>query len=159
MSKPVCYAIATKEGKYGDDRYETEAAAEAAIFESEVVANARVMDAKFRASVGKPNFTDNYELKARQDFDEAGYHPLAVEMTDTIYRLNELPSESVQLVNEIVMRLRHYDTVYLKWTCTGHTRAEWQGASAASWLAKHGFATETDACGDVTISRKEVRND
>lgn len=127
MKSPICYAIATKEGKYGEDCYETEAEAEAAIFERKVRANARVADAKFRASVGKPHYTDDYELKARQDFDEAGYHPLAVEMTDTIYRLNELPSESVQLVNEIVFRLRHYKTVYLKWTCTGHTRAKLAG--------------------------------
>lgn len=40
----------------------------------------------------------------------------------------------------------------LDWTCTGHTRADWQGEAAADWLNKHGFAAEVQCNGDVRIS-------
>lgn len=157
MKNPTCYILVANDGTRHQPCYETEAEALAAIHEARVAACEALREREFRASVGKPHYTDQFANNEVEEFDAADWSPMEVELTDTIYRLNTLPQDSEQLVREIVLRLRHYKTVYLKWTCTGHTLASWQGASAADWLGKHGFATDTNACGDVEISWKEVR--
>ena len=51
-------------------------------------------------------------------------------------RLNTLPNESTTLVREIETKMAIFGNCTLSWTCTGHTRAEWQSESAASQLKK-----------------------
>lgn len=157
MKKPTCYVIVANDGTRLQPCYETEAEALAAVYEARVEAYEALQEREFRASVGKPRYTDKFENNEVEKFDAAGWHPLEVELTDTIYRTNALPQESIQLVREIVLRLRHYNTVYLVWTCFGNTRASCQGESAAEWLGKHGFATATDFRGNVEIKWKEER--
>lgn len=131
--------------------FESEAEAEVFIREMRIKAIERKMAAEFRRDVGHPHATDYSDLKAVESFDDEKYGVVAEPMSSTIYRLNTLPSESSQIVREILFKLRHFDEVELGWTCTGHTRAKWQGEAAAAWLNKHGFAAVVLCDGDVSI--------
>lgn len=71
-----------------------------------------------------------------EDFESRGWHIEEIPASDQVYRLNTLPNESSTLVREIETKMEIFGNCTLSWTCTGHTRAEWQSESAASQLRK-----------------------
>ena len=71
-----------------------------------------------------------------ENFNERGWYIAKIPATDRVYRLNTLPNDSVSLMEEIETKVGYFGGCTLGWTCTGHTRAEWQSEAAAEQLKK-----------------------
>lgn len=108
---------------------------------------------------GEPAVQDRYAYYALDTFLSRKYVVEEREATRMVYRLNTVPSESPNLVREIMTKMDWFGRVELVWTCTGHTRAQMQGSQAAIYLEKLGLTAEVDANGDVTITREAKKEE
>lgn len=86
-----------------------------------------------------------------ESFNARGWHLKEVTATPYVYRLNTLPADCVILMREIEAKVAMFGYCELSWTCTGHTRAEWQSIAAAEQLASaHPEWEVTHTSRDVT---------
>lgn len=55
-------------------------------------------------------------------------------MKPVVYRLNTLPEDSANMREEIETKVNRFGECEIVWTCTGHTRTQWQSEAAAEQL-------------------------
>ncbi len=70
-----------------------------------------------------------------EQFEERGWHLKEVPATPDVTRLNTLPSQSPAMMREIEAKMEMFGECRIGWSCTGHTRTEWQTAAAAHEVA------------------------
>ena len=64
------------------------------------------------------------------------------EESSSVYRLNQLPDDKSypegarKMVAEILEKLDWFGYVTVGWSCTGHTRAQWQTAAVVAWARR-----------------------
>lgn len=71
-----------------------------------------------------------------EQFEDMGWHIEEIEANPIVYRLNTLPAESEPMMREIEAKMAMFGECELRWTCLGHTRAEWQTQAACEQLKK-----------------------
>ena len=139
-----------KRENYGFDHeveYFTPQAAEAAIAKMLATAKERDVErAAWLAAHPQPwsNKDKDYawihgfdsKLTFEEQFNALGYYVAEQVATPTVYRLNTLPAESPELVAEIEGKVAEFGACTIDWTCTGHTRAQWQSEAACEQLKK-----------------------
>lgn len=69
-----------------------------------------------------------------EDFEDMGWYVAEIPPSNCVFRLNTLPKDSPALVKEIEAKVAIFGDCELSWTCTGHTRAQWQSEAAAAQL-------------------------
>lgn len=149
--KLLQWHVADERGDSGEIAYETRVEAEVAIERMRLSAIKRKHEAEIRAQYGHPWCTDDYELRAPENFAMAGYHPISTELTDAVYRLNADISNDMDFLREVLWKLRVFGEARIRWTCTGHTRADWQGRATAAFLEHCGLECHVCSSGDVAV--------
>lgn len=146
-TKPTMFAIKKKSycGWEHEGEYPTREEAQAVLDTMRLNAEKRTAErAEWLAAHPKPwddaarhkAFIEGYDSTSTpiDDFNERGWYVAEIEPTDTVYRLNTLPKDSPALVKEIETKMSIFGNCTLSWTCTGHTRSEWQSEEAAAQL-------------------------
>ena len=146
-TKQTMFAV-KKNSYYGYDHeteYATRNEAQAAIDAMRQNAEKRTSDrADWLAAHPKPwNEADSHKAWIEgfdgsttpiEDFESRGWHVAEIMPTTCVYRLNTLQKDSPALVKEIETKMSIFGNCELSWTCTGHTRSEWQSEAAAVQL-------------------------
>lgn len=145
------YCVADKRGEVCEGAYETSIEAVVEIERMRLSAIKRKNDAEVRAKNGCPWCTDDDALKAVDSFAEREYRVVAKPLDDSVYRLNADISNDADFLREVLWKLRVFGEAVICWTCTGHTRAECQGAATAAFLSQHGYDCLVNSFGDVTV--------
>lgn len=82
----------------------------------------------------------------------------AWEETSSVYRLNTLPDDKSEaareMVAEILEKLDWFGYVSVGWSCTGHTRAQWQTAAVVAWARREHPEWEVESRGWDCLIRK-----
>ena len=104
--------------------------------------NIEWMDGEFDTKEEAQAYIDNWWNKVKGTDSEKYFHWKSPkvdshEMHNSVYRLNTLLSESDEKVKELEKKLAIFKTVHIGWTCTGHTRAQWQTAADVEWVRKN----------------------
>lgn len=150
------WVIADVRGERCEGAYETEAQARVALTRLEYAARRRQHEAEWRKKIGQAFCTDDWDLNAIQHFKERVYRVVEEPLNNSVYRLNADIADDADFLNEVLWKLRLCGEVEIHWTCTGHTRAECQGAATANFLKHFGYEAECWGGGSVSVKAKKA---
>ena len=152
----IQWVIADNLGKECEGAYKTPAEAAVALERMRLAAMKSQHDAEWRKKIGQAFFTDDWDLMAIKHFAERDWHVAERELTRDVYRLNADIAQDADFLREVLWKLR--GEVRISWTCTGHTRAEMQGAATAAFLKHYGYEVDVWSGGNVFVKAgKEAR--
>ncbi len=151
QNRSLQWRVADRRGEKCEGAYETPVEAKVQIERMYRNAVKTMNDAKCRVQEGRAHFTDETALAAVERFTDAEYRVVEEPLNGGIYRLNADISCDMAFLHEVLWKLRVLGEVQICWTCTGHTRADMQGAATAAFLQQNGYECEVNSCGDVTV--------